>query len=178
MCVCSVQKVSSHVIWKIDTFFEEDTRNIIPRTVTLQSPSKQARSSPNHHQLPCCILLNLPYGLKSLPFQRWFQFWEKPELTGHQIWAKEDWVTQKIWCFTKIPCGRHNAWAGTLWWWRCQSPVAHSCSLLNHLNSFCGGLFKLKAKFDADSLLYLLSHFECDGHTVHMPIQQYTAPTD
>ena len=41
-------------------------------------------------------------------------------------------------------------------------------SLLNHLNSFCGGTFKLKAKFDADSLLYLLSHFECDSHTAHM----------
>ena len=48
----------------------------------------------------------------------------------------------------------------------------HSCnileSLLNHLNSFHGGMFKLNAKFDADSLLYWLSHFECDGHTVHM----------
>ena len=26
-------------------------------------------------------------------------------------------------------------------------------------------------KFDADSLLYLLSHFECDSHTVHMLTQ-------
>ena len=41
----------------------------------------------NCHQLPCRIFLNLIYGLKSLPFQRWFQFWEKPEVTGHQIWA-------------------------------------------------------------------------------------------
>ena len=30
----------------------------------------------------------------------------------------------------------------------------------------------LKAKFVADSLLYLLSHFECEGHTVHMLTQQ------
>ena len=29
-------------------------------------------------------------------------------------------------------------------------------------------MFKLNAKFDADSLLYSLNHFECDGHTVHM----------
>ena len=28
-------------------------------------------------------------------------------------------------------------WAGTLLWWSCQSAVAHSCSLLNHPNSFC-----------------------------------------
>ena len=41
-----------------------------------------------------------------------------------------------------------------LLWWSCQLPVAHSCSLLNHLNSFHGGMFNLNAKFDADSLLY------------------------
>ena len=29
-------------------------------------------------------------------------------------------------------------------------------------------MFKLDAKFDAESLLYLLSHFECDGHIVHI----------
>ena len=37
-------------------------------------------------------------------------------------------------------------------------------------------MFKLNAKFDADSLLYLLGHFECDGHTVHMLTQQHLAP--
>ena len=47
----------------------------------------------------------------------------------------------------------------------------HSCGLLNHLNSSHEGMFKLNAKFDADSLLYSLSHFECDGHTVHMLTQ-------
>ena len=44
-------------------------------------------------------------------------------------------------------------------------------SLLNHPHSFHGGMFKLKAKFDADSLLYLCSHFECDSHTVQMLTQ-------
>ena len=48
--------------------------------------------------------------------------------------------------------------------------------LLNYLNSFHGGLFKLNAKFDADSLLYLLSHFECDSHTVHMLTQWHLPP--
>ena len=47
----------------------------------------------------------------------------------------------------------------------------HICTLLNHLNSFHREMFKLNTKFDADPLLYLLSHFECDGHTVHMLIQ-------
>ena len=32
-------------------------------------------------------------------------------------------------------------------------------SPLNHPNSFCGGMFKLNAKFDTDSLLYSLSPF-------------------
>ena len=58
-----------------------------------------------------------------------------------------------------------------LLWWSCQSPVAHSCGLLKHSNTFHGGLFKLNTKFDADSLLYLLSHSEWDGHTVHMLTQ-------
>ena len=53
----------------------------------------------------------------------------------------------------------------------CQSPVAHSCSLLNHPNSFHGGLLKLNTTFDADSLFYMFSHFECYGHTVHMLTQ-------
>ena len=37
-------------------------------------------------------------------------------------------------------------------------------------------MFKLNTKFDADSLLYLLSHFECDDHTVHMLTQWHLPP--
>ena len=37
-------------------------------------------------------------------------------------------------------------------------------------------MFKLDTKFDADPLLYLLSHFECDGHTVHMLTQWHLPP--
>ena len=41
------------------------------------------------------------------------------------------------------------------------------------------GMFKLNAISDADLLLCSLSHFECDGHTVHMLTQwASTAPTD
>ena len=50
-------------------------------------------------------------------------------------------------------------------------PVAYSCGLLNHLNNVLRGIVKLKVKFDPDSLLYLLSHFECDSHTVQMLTQ-------
>ena len=49
-------------------------------------------------------------------------------------------------------------------------------SLLNYPNSFCRGMFKLKTKFDADSLLCLLSHFEHNSHTVHMLTQGYLVP--
>ena len=37
-------------------------------------------------------------------------------------------------------------------------------------------MFKLNAKFDGDLLLYSLSDFECDGHTVHMLSQQRLLP--
>ena len=51
-----------------------------------------------------------------------------------------------------------------------------SCALLNHPNSFRRGMLKLNTKFDADSLLYSLSHFVCDDHTVHMLTQQCLLP--
>ena len=47
---------------------------------------------------------------------------------------------------------------------------------MNHLNSFHGGMFKLHAKSDADVLLYLLSHFECEGFTIHMLTQWCLLP--
>ena len=70
----------------------------------------------------------------------------------------------------KISAWDYDAWAGALSWWSCQLPLVHSCGLLNHLNSVQGGMFKLNTESDAD--LLLLSHFECNGHTVHMLIQQ------
>ena len=71
---------------------------------------------------------------------------------------------------------RRDAWAGMLSSWSCQSSVAHTCGLLNHPNSFCGGMFKLNAKSDADLLPFLLSHFESNGHTVHMLTQWCLPP--
>ena len=76
-------------------------------------------------------------------------------------------VTWVLWCFTKklheARCMRRRVVVMTL-------PIT-SCpqlSLLNRPNSFHRGMFKLNAKSDADSLLYFLSHFACNGHTVHM----------
>ena len=56
-----------------------------------------------------------------------------------------------------------------------QLPIAE-VFLLNHPNGSHGGMFKLDTKFDADSLLYSLSHFECDGHTVPMLTQWRLPP--
>ena len=150
-----------------------------------ESPSKQSpchlgisHKSPNCHQLPHHIFLNLIDGLKSLPFQKWFytfereEFWEKPEVAECQIWAvvglshlgelmlhKKN--PDKMWCMS-----------GHIVVMKLPIIFAHSCGLLNHPNSFRGGMFKLNAKSDAD----LLSHFECDGHTVHMLTQQRPLP--
>ena len=51
-----------------------------------------------------------------------------------------------------------------------------SKSLLNHPNRFHSGMFKLNTKFDADSLPYLLSHFEWDHHTVYRFTQWHLLP--
>ena len=48
-------------------------------------------------------------------------------------------------------------------------------SLLNHSNSFCRGMFKLNAKFDADSLLYLrilnvmATQYTCSLNSIYCP---------
>ena len=94
-----------------------------------------SHSSPNCHQLPCHIVLNLIHGLKSLPFQRRFSFWEKPGVSGHQIWVVGGLSHMGKFMFCQKLCTRRDAWARVLLWWKSESPVAHSCSLLNHPNS-------------------------------------------
>ena len=105
----------------------------------------------------CHIFLKLIDSLKSLPFQRWFQFWEKPEVTGSQIWAIGGLSHLGDLIFWQKLCTRSDARAGTLLWWSCQSPVAHSCSLLNHLNSF---------RKECSSLMQNLMQTHCSTHSV------------
>ena len=45
-----------------------------------------------------------------------------------------------------------------------------------NMKNFHGAMFKLNAKLDADSLFYLLSHFECDSHTVQILTQWCLPP--
>ena len=129
-----------------------------------------SHSSPNCHQFPHCIFLNLIDSLKSLAFHSKVILGlgkarnHRAPYLGCRGAESPRWFDVS----PKKLCMRYDAWAGTLLWWSCQSPDVHSCGLLNHLNSFCRGMFKLTAKFDADLLLDFLSHFECDGHSVHM----------
>ena len=114
----SVQKVTSHVMWKREIFMEVDTRYKKHCTQDNEACLLQNRhlgtsliSSPSY-QLPHCIFLNLINILKSLPFQMWFQFWEEPEVAGCQLWAVKglshlgDWMFRqkalhKTWCMSR-----------------------------------------------------------------------------
>ena len=130
-------------------------------------------------ELPSAVPLYVP------EFYRWSEISSfskvilvlgKPEVWECQIWTVGGLSHLGDLMFHQKTARRSDTWAGTLSWWSCQSPVAHSCGLLNHWNSFHRGMFKLNAQFDADSLLFLLSHFECDDHTVHMLTQQHLSP--
>ena len=150
----SVKKVSGHVIWKRDIYWRRYKRQGTLHIGQWHLSPLQSRhlgtshSSPNRHQPPRRIFLNLISGLKSLAFKGDFSFGKSQELQGTKSGLKQGWVTWVIWCFAKNLCTRHDALTGMLSWWSCQSPVAHSCSLLNHPNSFCRGMFKLNAKFE------------------------------
>ena len=134
-----------------------------------------SRSSPNHHQLPCHIFLNLIDGLKS-SLSKVISVLEKAR--SHRAPNLRCSGAESHRWFGVLPknCMRCEASVGTLSWWSCQSLAAHSCGLLNHPNSFHGGMIKHNAKFDADFLLYSLSHSECNVHTVHMLTQQCLLP--
>ena len=71
------------------------------------------------------------------------------------------------WCFTNKLCTRRDAWVGALSWRNCQSPASNRCGLLNHLNSFHRGMFKLKAT---------LVQIHCSNHSVILNVMatQYT----
>ena len=91
----SFQNVSSHVIWKRAIYWRRNkTQEILDIGQWHLSPFQSrhlgtSHSSPSRHELPCDSFLDLNHGLKSLPFQRWFYFWEKTEVARCQICAVE-----------------------------------------------------------------------------------------
>ena len=70
-----------------------------------------------------------PTVLHRFPFTGDFSFGKSQKLQG----TKWCWITWVIWCFANKLCMRWDAGEGVLLWWSCQSPVAQTCSLLNHL---------------------------------------------
>ena len=87
-----------------------------------------------------------------------------------------DWVPWVIWYFTKIsaPDMMHEQAC-------CHDEAANhqlpTAVAFWSIWSFHRGMFKLNTKFDADSLLYSLSHFECNSYTVHMLTQWCLLPS-
>ena len=178
----SVLKLSSHKQWKMETFTEKGTRYkkhctwdndaSVPFKVGtwvlthfFRSPSAAPLYFPESHWWSEIFFLSkVILGLGEV------RIFRAPNL-GYRGAESPGWLDA-------LPknCTRRDAWAGMLSWWSCQSPIDHSCGLLNHPNSFRGGVFKLNAKFDVDSLLYSLSHFECDSQTVHTLTQWCLLP--
>ena len=104
-----VRKVPSRVVWKIETFIEEDiqdTKNIVHRTMTPQSPSKQATLGP-HIVLPITISYPVVFSWISsmiwnlFPFKSDFSFGKSRKLQGTKSRLQGGWVTWMIWYFTK-----------------------------------------------------------------------------
>ena len=82
-----------------------------------------------------------------------------------------------IWCFIKKTLHKTCCLSGSVV--MRKMPITSHPSLwpfLNYLNSFQERMFKLNVKFDAGPLLSWLSHFECDGHKIHMLTQQRLPP--
>ena len=151
--------------YKKQTFIEEDTSNTV-HDDEASVPFKHGTLGP-HTVLPIAISCPIIFSWITLtvwnlfPFKSDFSFEKSQKSQGTKSGLYGGWITWVIWCFTKKLCMGRDSWVGALLWWSCQSPVAHSCGLLNHLNIFHRGMFEFNAKFDAHSLLYLLSHFEC-----------------
>ena len=181
----SVQNVSSYTIWKPETVIEEDTRykkhctQDNDTSVPIQSRhlgtshGSPNPCSPNSHQAAQSYfpeshgwseISSLSKVILVLGKTRSHRV---PNLACRGTQSPGDLMFhQKVYM-------RHDAWAGALLWWSCQTPAvfAHSCGLLNHPNSFCERMFKLMAKFDAELLLYSFNHFECDDCTVQLLTQ-------
>ena len=64
-------------------------------------------------------------------------------------------------------CMRCDAWAGVVSWWNCQSPVAHSCNLLNYPVVSAG---------ECSSLMQNLLQIHCSTHSIilNATATQYT----
>ena len=144
--------------------------------------SLQSRHLGTHTVLPITISYPIIFSWISLtvwnlfPFKGDFSFGKSQKSQGAKYGLYGGWVTWMIWCFLKNLFTRCDAWASVLLsWWSWQSPVAHSCGLLNHLNRFFEGMFKLNTNL-MQIRCSTCRHFECDSHIVHVLTQQQLPP--
>ena len=155
-----VQELYSHVIWKIETFIQEDTRytKYCTQDNDTSVPFKVGTLGP-HTVLPIAISCLAVCSWISLTvwnlfhFKCDFSFGKSQKSRTPNLGCRGAESPQWFDVFSKRVCMRRDAWEGALSWWSCQLPVAHSCNLLSCPNSFCGGMVKLNAKSDAGSLL-------------------------
>ena len=170
---------------KKETFIEEDTRykkhctqdndaSVSFKVVTLKPHTVLpiARSRPIVFSWISSTIWNL------FLFKGDFSFGKSQKSQGTESGLEGGWVTWMFWCFSKTLGTRRDAGAGALSWWSCRTLVTHICSLLHHLKFLGRNVLerKLNAKSDAYLLLYALSHFECNSHTVHMLTQWHLPP--
>ena len=111
--------------------------------------------------------MNLTDGLKSLPFQRWFYFWEKPKVRESQIWAVAgpespgwfdvlpknsawDVIHERAHCHDEA--ADHQLLIAAAFWMIWIVSVEECSSLLQNVMQIC----------------CVLTHFECDSHRAHM----------
>ena len=135
----SVHKVSSHVLWKTETFTEEDTRykKHCTQASDASGPFKVGTLGP-HTVLPMAISCPVVFSWISstvwnlFPFKGDFSFGNTQMSQGTNLGCKKAEPPGWFDVLPKKLCIRLGAWTGTLLWWSYQSPVAHSCSLLNH----------------------------------------------
>ena len=108
-------------------------------------------------------------------FKGYFSFGKSQASQGTKSGLSGGWVTGR---FDVSPNITHVCWCTSGCIVMMKLPIISGCccGLLNHPNSFRRGTFKLNAEFHTDSLLYSLSHFECEDHTVHMLTQRHLPP--
>ena len=131
----SIQKLSNHVIWKIETFIEEDARHIVHRTMTPQSvPLKVGILGP-HTVLPITISCPVVFSWISstvwnlLPFKVDFSFGKTRSCRVSNLGCRG--AESPGWFDVLLKTlQRWNAWVGTLSCWNCQSPVAYAVTIL------------------------------------------------
>ena len=156
---------------KIETFIEEDTRNIVHRTMT-QSPSKKAPwDLTQFSQSPLAAPSYFPesHWQCEIPFlSKVILVWGKARSVRAPNLGCRGAESPEWFDFAKKNCMRRDTWVDALSWWSCQSPVAHSCSLLNHLVEECPSLMQNLMHIHYSTLSFSIwrPHSTCAHSTV------------